>query len=162
MTPEIKKILIEANNNLPTSRRIIRSLKKINPRKLDDAFHRLHDEVFREIDCLDCANCCSSISPTLYHKDTDRLASALRMKPGNFHETYLRTDEENDFVFQQTPCPLLMPDNYCMVYENRPKACREYPHTDRKRMHQILALTAKNTAVCPAVYLIVKDFRNYL
>ncbi len=31
-----------------------------------------------------------------------------------------------------SPCPFLGDDNYCSVYEARPKACREYPHTDRK------------------------------
>lgn len=30
------------------------------------------------------------------------------------------------------PCPLLGRDNYCAVYADRPKACREYPHTDRR------------------------------
>ncbi|MBN2395805.1 MAG: YkgJ family cysteine cluster protein, partial [Candidatus Atribacteria bacterium] len=62
--------------------------------------------------------------------------------------------------FNETPCPFLMPDNYCMVYESRPKACREYPHTDRRRMVQILKLTQKNCEVCPVVYAIVKDLMS--
>jgi Fe-S-cluster containining protein len=47
-----------------------------------------------------------------------------------------------------------------MVYESRPTACREYPHTDRKRMYQIMDLTYKNTIVCPAVLDIVEQLKK--
>ena len=33
----------------------------------------------------------------------------------------------------------------------RRTACREYPHTNRKRFYQILDLSLKNTEICPAV-----------
>jgi hypothetical protein len=79
------------------------------------------------------------------------------MKTVDFIRQYLFKDEDNDYVFKQTPCPFLMPDNYCMVYEDRPKACREYPHTDRKRMYQILSLTHKNCEVCPIVFGITDE-----
>jgi hypothetical protein len=75
-------------------------------------------------------------------------------------EQYLQLDEEGDYVFRETPCPFLMPDNYCMIYEVRPRACREYPHTDRARFHQILKLTWRNTLVCPAVLEIVEELRK--
>jgi Fe-S-cluster containining protein len=127
-------------------------IRKKKPKNLDKMMQELHVEVFEEIDCLDCANCCKSISPTLYFKDVERLAKHLKMKPSQFIDEYLQIDEENDYVFKHTPCPFLLPDNYCMVYESRPKACREYPHLDRKRFYQILNLTLKNSEVCPAVY----------
>lgn len=135
-------------------------IRKKKPKNLDKIVHELHDEVFQEIDCLECANCCKSISPTLYDKDVERLAKHLKMKPSQFVEEYLYVDDENDYVFKQTPCPFLLPDNYCMVYESRPKACREYPHTDRKRFHQILNLTLKNTEVCPAVFDVVEKMKE--
>jgi Fe-S-cluster containining protein len=43
-------------------------------------------------------------------------------------------------------------DNTCAIYEVRPKACREYPHTNRKKIYQINSLTLKNAKICPAVY----------
>jgi Fe-S-cluster containining protein len=90
-------------------------------------------------------------------KDIERLAKRMRMKAVDFIAQYLYIDEDKDYVFQQTPCPFLMPDNYCMVYEDRPKACREYPHTDRKRMYQILNLTHKNCEICPVVHGITEE-----
>lgn len=52
---------------------------------------------------------------------------------------------------KQSPCTFLMNDNKCFIYDVRPQACREYPHTDRKRFVQILDLTEKNALICPAV-----------
>ncbi len=134
-------------------------LKKKDPRKVDDLFHALHEEVFEEIDCLACANCCKTTSPIFYPTDIERLAKALRIKPGEFTEKYLRIDEDKDYVLKSSPCPFLDQDNYCKVYEDRPKACREYPHTNRKKMVQIMDLTHKNTLVCPAVLEIVERIK---
>src|SRR6056297_112143 len=135
-------------------------LKKKKPKKLDKTVHELHDEVFQEIDCLDCANCCKSISPTLYDKDIERLSKNLKIKPSQFLEEYLYLDDEGDYVFKQTPCPFLLPDNYCQVYESRPKACREYPHTDRSRFYQLLNLTLKNSLICPAVFELIERLKQ--
>ena|SRR5258706_10508296 len=125
----------------------LQRLKKIDSRKVDEAFHETHEEVFREIDCLTCANCCKTTSPIFYPTDIDRVAKFLRMKPGLFVEKYLKIDSDNDYVLKSSPCPFLDADNYCSVYEGRPKACREYPHTNRKKMVQIMDLTYKNTLV---------------
>ncbi|HAF29721.1 MAG TPA: zinc/iron-chelating domain-containing protein [Bacteroidales bacterium] len=144
----------------PETKSFFDKLKKKKPKTLDTIVHKLHDEVFQEIDCLNCANCCKSISPTLYDKDVERLAKHFKIKPSQFVEEYLYIDEESDYVFRKTPCPFLLSDNYCMVYESRPKACREYPHTDRKRFYQILNLTLKNTEVCPAVYDVVERLKE--
>jgi hypothetical protein len=82
------------------------------------------------------------------------------MKPGAFTEKYLRLDEDNDMVLKTAPCPFLDGQNYCSIYADRPAACREYPHTDRKKMYQVLDLTFKNTLVCPAVLKITDRLRN--
>ncbi|WP_165042132.1 YkgJ family cysteine cluster protein [Dysgonomonas sp. ZJ709] len=120
--------------------------------KMDNVVHQLHDEVSSAIDCLSCANCCKLLGPAIYDKDIDRIAKALRIKPSDVVSSYLRIDEDGDYVFKTMPCPFLMPDNYCSIYESRPKACREYPHTDRKKFSQIYKLTVKNTSTCPIAF----------
>ena len=122
----------------------------------------LHEDEFSRTDCLTCANCCKTTGPLFTQKDIERIAKHFRMKPGEFIDTYLRLDEENDFVLQQVPCPFLGADNYCSIYEKRPKACREYPHTDRKDFHKISNITIRNTAVCPAAYNIVEEMKRRL
>jgi len=149
-----------AKNKSTENKKFLHSLKKKDPRKVDDTFHELHEEVFEEINCLECANCCKTTSPIFYQTDIERVAKSLRMKPGDFIEKYLRIDEDKDYVLKSSPCPFLDSENYCMVYEDRPKACREYPHTDRKKMVQIMDLTYKNTLVCPAVLEMVERFKK--
>lgn len=136
---------------------LFKKLKAKKPKNLDDVVHELHNEAFDQFNCLTCANCCSGISPMITEKDIERLAKNQKLKPVDFIAQYLYIDEDKDYVFKQTPCPFLMSDHYCMVYEDRPKACREYPHTDRKRMYQILNLTHKNCEVCPVVYCIISE-----
>lgn len=144
----------------PENKKFFARLKKGKVKNLDDVVQGIHEEVFEETDCLQCANCCKTTSPIFYQKDIERLAKHFRITPSAFIEKYLHIDEDKDYVLNVAPCPFLGSDNYCSVYESRPNACREYPHTDRKRFHQILDLTLKNTAVCPAVYEIVERLKN--
>ncbi|MEQ9413386.1 MAG: YkgJ family cysteine cluster protein, partial [Cyclobacteriaceae bacterium] len=109
---------------------------------------------------LDCANCCKTTSPIFYETDIERASKALRIKPGDFVEKYLRVDEDKDYVLKSSPCPFLDDENYCGIYESRPKACREYPHTHRKKMVQVMELTYKNTMVCPAVLEMVERLQK--
>ncbi|MDL2302925.1 YkgJ family cysteine cluster protein [Dysgonomonas sp. OttesenSCG-928-D17] len=125
--------------------------------KMDLIVHDLHVRISEKIDCLSCANCCKTLGPALYDKDIERMAKALRMKPAEVMDAYLKIDEDGDYVFKTMPCPFLMPDNYCSIYEHRPKACREYPHTDRKKFEQIYKLTVKNTATCPIAYEVLSE-----
>jgi uncharacterized protein len=157
---DLKSFENTSKNKATENKKFLQSLKKKDPRKLDAAFHQLHEEVFAEIDCLACANCCKTTSPIFYQTDIERVAKSLRMKPGDFIEKYLRVDEDKDYVLKSSPCPFLDSENYCSVYEDRPKACREYPHTNRKKMVQIMDLTYKNTLVCPAVLEMVERLKR--
>ncbi len=139
---------------------LLKQLKKKKPRKLDDFVHELHVRAFRHFDCLDCANCCKTIGPRLNGKDIERLAKHLKIRTSLFMNRYVTTDEDGDYIFNARPCPFLQPDNFCLVYEKRPRACREYPHTDRKNFHQILELSHKNCTICPVVGEIFEILRR--
>lgn len=157
---DLEKHKAQAQQKSNENKDFLAKLKKKKPKDLDDQFHDLHLETFERIDCLACANCCKTTSPIFYQKDIERVAKHLKMKVQTFIDTYLRIDEEHDYVLKSSPCPFLDHENYCMVYESRPTACREYPHTDRKRMYQIMDLTYKNTIVCPAVIDIVEQLKK--
>ena len=137
-------------------------LKIKTPGNLDELFYGFHEEVFEGTDCLTCANCCKTTSPIFYQRDVERAAKNLRIKPGQFIENYLRVDEEGDLVLKSSPCAFLAQDNFCTIYKDRPNACKEYPHTNRKKMRQILDLTFRNTLVCPAVLRITEKLKQQL
>lgn len=124
---------------------------------MDLKVQSLHERYSDAIDCLQCARCCKELGPRIEAKDIDRIAKALRIKPLSVIEKYFKVDEDGDTVFKSMPCPFLDSDNYCLIYESRPKACREYPHTDRKRFYQIFTLSVKNAETCPIVYEVLEQ-----
>lgn len=135
--------------------KLLDRLKKNPPRDLDQQVIAADEAVFAKLDCLECANCCKSISPIFTSKDVDRIASRLGMAPGKFMERYLRVDEDQDMVLKSSPCPFLAPDNRCDIYDDRPKACREYPHTGQRKFHSHIEITKKNILFCPAAFRVV-------
>ena len=144
------------------NQRYFKSLKKKRVKRLDLLVQELHEEEFSHTDCLSCGNCCKTTSPIFTDKDISRIARALKMKESGFIDQYLKRDEDDFMVLKEAPCPFLGEDNACFIYDSRPKACREYPHTDRKRFLQITDLTIKNTEICPAAFNIVENLKKRL
>jgi Fe-S-cluster containining protein len=154
---ELEKIAKDKHNE---NKKYFDKLKKKVPKNLDYQMQDLHDAVFKKIDCLSCANCCKTTGPLFTDADIERIAKYLRMKPQQFIAQYLRIDEDKDYVLQQVPCSFLDQDNACFIYEVRPKACREFPHTDRKKFQQITDITLKNIPICPAAYAVVEEMKK--
>lgn len=148
----------QSKSEFANNKNIITKLKRVKGKDLDQRFATLHQDKFKKMDCLACANCCKTTSPIFLQPDIERLAKVFRMKSSDFIEEYLFRDSDGDFVLKGSPCPFLNEDNTCLVYEERPKACREYPHTNRKNMQGILNLTLSNTLICPVVFEILQDF----
>ena len=150
----------KAKDKHTENKKFFAKLKKRPPKNLDYLMQELHEKEFERTDCLTCANCCKTTGPLFTNADVARIAKHFRMKPQRFIEQYLRVDEENDYVLQQVPCTFLGADNFCSIYEVRPKACMEFPHTDRKKFQQISHLTLKNVAICPAAFNIVEEMKK--
>lgn len=152
----------QAKDKHNENRNFFKKLKKKPPKQLDYIMQDLHEEEFKRTDCLQCANCCKTTGPLFTDKDVERIAKYFKMKQQQFIDQFLRIDEENDYVLQSVPCTFLGADNYCSIYDVRPKACREFPHTDRKKFQQISNLTLKNVAICPAAYNIVEAMKKQI
>ena len=150
-----------AKSKRAENERFFEKLKKLKPSDLDVKVHKMHDDAFKKIDCLSCANCCKTTGPLFTQRDIKVLSKHLKQTPQQFIETYLRIDEDNDYVLKQVPCFFLGADNYCSVYDYRPQACREYPHTNQAKMHTIFKETLNNIEVCPAVMQIVERLKQH-
>lgn len=142
------------------NKKFFEKLKANKPADLDQQFHKSHDSVFKKLDCLTCANCCKTTGPLFTQRDITMLSKHLKLSPQKFIDTYLHLDEDNDYVLNVLPCPFLGSDNYCSVYDYRPNACREYPHTDQRKMHTIFKETLNNVSICPAVFEIVERLKK--
>jgi len=156
----LRELPEKAKEKLAQNKKFFAKLKKKPPKNLDYLMQELHNTEFARTDCLQCANCCKTTGPLFTNADIERISKHFRLKPQRFIETYLRLDEENDYVLQEVPCTFLGADNSCAIYDVRPKACREFPHTDRKKFQQISSLTLKNVAICPAAFNIVEELKK--
>lgn len=156
---EIQKLAKDKHNE---NKKYFEKLKKKVPKNLDYIMQELHENEFKKTNCFECANCCKTTGPLFTSADIERIAKFLKLKPQQFIAQYLRIDEEQDYVLQNVPCTFLDHENYCMIYDVRPKACREFPHTNRQKFHQISNLTLKNVAICPATYNIVEQMKKKL
>ena len=152
----------EAKDKHIENKKYFDKLKKKTPKNLDYVMQELHDAEFKKTDCLSCANCCKTTGPLFTLADIERIAKHLRLKPQQFIDNYLRIDEDKDYVLQSVPCTFLAEDNTCFIYDVRPKACREFPHTDRKKFQQISDLTLQNVAICPAAFNIIEEMKKRL
>ena len=153
---------LSKENRLET-KKYFAKLKKKNPKRLDLIMQDLHENEFAKADCLTCANCCKTSSPIFTEKDVSRIAKYFRMKEVNFISQYLQRDEDDFMVLQQAPCSFLDEnDNTCTIYDVRPKACAEYPHTNRRKFIQLTNLTLKNIEICPAAFNIVEELKKKL
>ncbi len=162
MKPTLNELSKLAKDTHNETKKYFVKLKKKTPKNLDYVMQDLHDAEFKKTNCLDCANCCKTTGPLFTLADIERISKHLKQKPQQFIEQYLRVDEDKDYVLQSVPCHFLDSDNTCFIYDVRPKACREFPHTDRKKFNQITDLTLKNIPICPAAYNIVEKMKEKL
>ena len=132
-------------------------LKKADKNAVLKKLPVLHEEAFARVDCLKCANCCKHYSPRFKTPDIKRISKHLKMKESVFIDTYLKLDEDGDYVAKSMPCPFLGADNYCSIYEQRPSDCVRFPYTDEDVILKRPALTLKNSSFCPIVFYVMEN-----
>jgi len=139
---------------------LLESIANADASVINQYANDLHEETFKRIDCLDCANCCKGLGPRIEQEDIAKISDFLNISASAFVGEYLEMDEDGDFIFKAKPCPFLQENNLCRIYEARPLACKEYPHTDNNSFHNNLEIAKKNISICPAVYEIVEAFKK--
>ena len=156
----LKELPELAKEKYAESKKYFAKLKKRTPKRLDLIMQDLHEKEFENTNCLACGNCCKTTSPIFTEKDIQRISKHLKMKVVAFISQYLERDTDDYYVLKTAPCTFLdVNDNSCFIYDVRPKACREYPHTNRRKFIQITNLTLKNIEICPAAFNIVEALK---
>jgi Fe-S-cluster containining protein len=131
-------------------------LQRADKNKVLKQLPEIHQDAFSKIDCLQCANCCKHYSPRFKTPDIKRLSKHLKMRESDFIDTYLKVDEEGDFVAKTAPCPFLGANNFCNVYEQRPSDCHRFPYSNEDVFIKRPQLTLKNSTFCPITYYVLE------
>ena len=136
----------------------------LSNKALDAVVRETTDEIWQQIDCTKCANCCKSLQIEVNKVDIRRLASKTGMSTQQFSSKYVLTDEDGSMYFASIPCPFLSSDNLCTVYEDRPAACRGYPFLHKGGFRQRTYMMMAGNSVCPIVFNVwdtLKDRLNF-
>ncbi len=152
----ILKLLLAAKEKYEDNFSFLVSNTNISHEELDS----IHNSVFNNINCLDCANCCITTPAITLSSDIKRISKHLGLSKKQFTRKYIIDDLTGDKVFNHVPCVFLKEDNKCSIYEVRPTACRRFPHTDEPEFIKRPKWNAQNTLVCPAAYLVVEEIKK--
>lgn len=145
-------------------RRFLTGVEKKQPKGLPVLTDRLEKEVWHEVDCLSCANCCKTMTPTFTEKDIKRIAAYLNETPEQFKSLRLRREKagDRDWLNKTEPCQFLdLETNMCSIYEVRPADCAGYPHLSKK-MKDYAHVHKQNIECCPATYKMVEKMMMHL
>ncbi len=142
-------------------RRFLTRIEKTPPRGLDTLTATLEKEVWKEIDCLSCANCCKTMSPTFTVIDIKRISKHFSLTPAAFTKKWLKKDRSGDMINKNEPCQFLNPaDNKCSIYDIRPLDCSGFPHLPKKKMVEFMHVHKQNIEYCPATYKLVEKMQE--
>jgi len=138
-------------------RRFLTKLSKNIPRDADRLTAEAEQEVWKEVDCLGCANCCKEMSPTYTAADIKRIAAHKNMTPAAFRKKWLYRDKEGDWMNKSTPCQFLdLQTNMCGIYEVRPADCSGFPHLAKRKLRDYIHVHKQNVEFCPATLRMVE------
>jgi hypothetical protein len=114
-------------------------------------------EVWAEIDCLSCANCCKRMTPTFTKQDIKRISAHFNESPEVFSKKWLKKDRNKDMVNKVEPCQFLnLADNKCSIYEIRPADCSGFPHLSKRKWTEYAYVHKQNIDYCPATFRMVE------
>jgi Fe-S-cluster containining protein len=163
-TSYLKKLKKKFNCNRKSFRSFITRTENHPPRNLDIVMDKIDKEVWAEVNCLSCANCCKVMSPTYTFQDIKRISVHLGMRPKEFKEKWLYLDKKsNEWMNRSLPCQFLdLKTNMCTIYKVRPADCAEFPHFLKKPQKDYLYIHKQNIEYCPATMLMVEKLKKTL
>lgn len=143
--------------NRTAFRRFLNKSEKEPPRAIDKTTPEVEKEVWKEIDCLSCANCCKKMTPTFTKTDLKRISAHFGQTPDEFRKQWLTKDRNKDLVNKNQPCQFLnLKDNKCSIYAIRPVDCAGFPHLSKKKWVEYAHVHKQNIDYCPATFRMVE------
>ncbi len=149
----LRSFAAKVSKNKKAFKKYLGKVEKNIPKGINKIVDEVNAEVWKEIDCLSCANCCTKMSPTFTAEDVKRIAAHFKVTPKQFREKWLYKDDVGDWNNVNQPCQFLnLKDNKCSIYEIRPVDCAGFPHLNKKKVVNYIHIHQQNIEYCPATY----------
>lgn len=138
-------------------RQFLNKTEKNPPPGIDKITPRIEKEVWAEIDCLTCGNCCKRMTPTFTKQDIRRISAHFNESPEVFSKKWLKKDRNQDMVNKVQPCQFLnLENNMCSIYAVRPADCAGFPHLSKRKWEEYAYIHKQNIDYCPATFKMVE------
>lgn len=146
---------------------LLRFLNRVNrnaPRNLQDIAIKANNDVWDGIDCLSCANCCKTMTPTYTPKDLQKIAAYLKTPVAEIKKKWLKKERgTGNWLNKTTPCQFLdLQTNLCGIYEVRPADCAGFPHLNKRKMIDYLHVHKQNLDECPATFRLIEKMNELM
>jgi uncharacterized protein len=154
--------VVKETHRLKPLFRFLSRLKRNPPRNLQSIAIKAGNAIWNGIDCLSCANCCKSMTPTYTGKDIKKIASYLQISTDEMKRKWLKKERgTGNWLNKTTPCQFLdLKTNMCNVYEVRPVDCAGFPHLTKKKIVDYLHIHKQNLDECPATFKMVEKMNE--
>lgn len=161
---ELEKLAAEKEDENWRFRSFLKFYDGMTDEELDSLVFQIADDVSSKIDCTNCGRCCTKLKPICSEQDQQRLAAGLAIMVEQLREQYLEYDESDDepgWRMKNTPCPFLQ-DKKCIVYENRPDNCRDYPYLHKPDFSYRTWGMIERTFTCLIVFQVMEELKEKL
>lgn len=140
----------------------ISRFEKRPPKNAVALIKQSNKEMWEQINCLECANCCKVMSPTYTNADIARISSHLGISTDEFKSRWLYLDKRgNEWMNRSQPCQFLdLETNLCTIYEVRPQDCLQFPHTGRRPAMDFFYIHKQNIEYCPATFRFIEILQD--
>ncbi|PWT75129.1 MAG: zinc/iron-chelating domain-containing protein [Bacteroidetes bacterium] len=163
LTVNLRSFKKLVRHNKKRMKLFLSKLEKNPPRGLDQMVVQADRLAWAHTDCLHCANCCKTMSPTYTRSDVQRISKFLGMTQSAFRKKWLYKDKSGDWLNVNQPCQFLdLETNMCRIYEVRPRDCAGFPHHTKKKMVDYMHVYKQNLEYCPATHRLVKNLMDRL
>lgn len=158
IVPAFRKNMLKKRRSI---RYFLTRLEKFRIKGIEKMRAEADKEAWATHDCLNCANCCRTMTPTFTEQDLDRISAHFNMTKDAFREKWLYKDRNGDWMNRKQPCQFLnLKDNKCSIYEIRPVDCAGFPHHTKKNMDDYMHVYKQNVEYCPATLKWVEQLRE--
>jgi uncharacterized protein len=128
-------------------------------------FQILASDVQRHVDCTACANCCRHSVVSVNRGEIETIAAHLGATPEAVARLYTAPDPDastSRILNQSSDGCVFLDGNLCMVYEARPKACRDFPHVaaGARSLGGRPSSLARWAALCPIIYNALEMYKH--
>jgi uncharacterized protein len=131
----------------------------------DKPFQILASDVQRNVDCTACANCCRHSVVSVSKPEIENIAQHLGTSQEAVARLYTVPDPDapasRTLLSSGEGCAFL-DGNLCMIYEARPKICRDFPCVEAGT-HSLggrPSSLARWAALCPIIYNALESYKH--